>query len=109
MTKILYITSKSIYTCAAQSTLIDIIAAQKEHGNDVGVLLIQDSTLACWKGAENIISDATDMGIKIYAIKEDLEARGIIGDKANSKIKQVNYDEAITVIMDKYEKVITWC
>ena len=109
MTKILYITSKSIYTCAAQGTLLDIIVAQKEHGNDVGVLLIQDSTLACWKGSENIISDASDHGITIYAIKEDLEARGIIGDNANPKIKQVNYDEAITVIMDKYEKVITWC
>jgi len=109
MIKLLYITSKSIYTCAAQGTLLDITAAQKEHGNDVGILLIQDSTLACWKGAENIISDATEHGITIYAIKEDLEARGIIGDKVNSKIKQVNYDEAISVIMDKYDKVITWC
>ena len=109
MTKVLYITSKSIYTCATQGTLLDIAASQKEKGNDVGILLIQDSTLACWKGAENIIADALSHGINIYAIKEDLEARGIIGDKAISKIKQVNYDEAITVIMDKYEKVITWC
>ncbi len=109
MTKLLYITSKSIYTCAAQGTLLDITAAQKEHGDDVAILLIQDSTLACWNGAENIIADAISHGIEIYAIKEDLEARGIIGDKVNPKIKQVNYDEAITVIMDKYEKVITWC
>jgi sulfur relay protein TusB/DsrH len=109
MTKLLYITSKSIYTCATQGTLLDIVAAQKEKGNDVGVLLIQDSTLVCWKGAENIISDATGFGIKIYAIKEDLEARGIIGDNVNPEIMQVNYDEAISVIMDKYEKVITWC
>jgi sulfur relay protein TusB/DsrH len=109
MSKLLYITSKSIYTCAAQSTLLDIIATQKQKGHDVSVLLIQDSTLACWKGAENIIADATSHGITIYAIKEDLEARGIIGDNANPKIKQVNYDEAITVIMDEYEKVITWC
>ena len=109
MTKLLYITSKSIYTCASQGTLLDITAAQKEKGNDVGILLIQDSTLAFWKGAENIIADATVLGFKIYAQKEDLEARGIIGDKVNPKIKQVNYDESIAIIMDKYEKVITWC
>ncbi len=109
MTKLLYITSKSIYTCATQGTLLDIIAAQTENGNEVGILLIQDSTLACWKDSENIVSDAIDHGITIYAIKEDLEARGIIGNKVNPKIKQVNYDEAIAVIMDKYEKVITWC
>jgi len=109
MTKLLYITSKSIYTCAAQGTLLDIIMAQKEKGIDVGVLLIQDSTLACFKGAMNIIADATSFGVDIYAIKEDLEARGINGDSVNPSIKQVTYDEAITVIMDKYEKVITWC
>ncbi|HUU76796.1 MAG TPA: sulfurtransferase complex subunit TusB [candidate division Zixibacteria bacterium] len=109
MAKILYLTSKSIYTCAAQGTLLDIIKKQKENGHDVAVLLIQDSTLACWKGAKNIISEAATHGIDIFAIKEDLEARGIIDDKVHPDIKQVNYEQAISVIMDKYEKVITWC
>ncbi len=109
MTKVLYITSKSIYVCASQGTLLDITMAQKEKGNEVGILLIQDSTLACWNSGVNIIADAADFGIDVYALKEDLEARGIIGDNVHTAIKQVNYDEAISVIMDKYEKVITWC
>ena len=109
MTKILFITSKSIYTCAAQGTLLDITKNQKEHGNDVGVLLIQDSTLACWKGGKNIIADAAEFGITVYAIKEDLEARGIFGDNVHPDIKQIDYDETISLIMDKYEKVIAWC
>ena len=109
MTKVLYITSKSIYVCASQATLLDITLAQKEKGNEVGILLIQDSTLACWNSSVNIIADAANQGIDIFAIKEDLEARGMIGDKVHPDIKQVNYDEAISIIMDKYEKVITWC
>jgi sulfur relay protein TusB/DsrH len=109
MTKVLYITSKSIYTCAAQGTLLDVAKKQMAKGHDIGILLIQDSTLACWKGGKNIIAEAAKSGAKIFAIKEDLVARGIIGDKIHSDIKQVNYDEAISVIMDQYEKVITWC
>ncbi|MFW9924718.1 MAG: sulfurtransferase complex subunit TusB [Candidatus Thorarchaeota archaeon] len=109
MEKILYITSKSIYTCAAQRTLLEIITKQVEKGYTVGVLLIQDSTLACWKDGKNVISEASEKGIEVYAIKEDLDARGIIGDKIHPSIKPVNYDEAMRLIMEKFEKVITWC
>ena len=109
MAKILFLASKSVYTCAAQGTLLEIIKKQMEHGHEVGVLLLQDSTLACWKNAKNIITDAAGQDVTIFAIKEDLEARGIIGDKAHPKIKQVNYEDAISVIMDDYDKVITWC
>lgn len=109
MVKVLYITSKSIYTCAAQGTLLDITKSQMDSGHEVGVLLIQDSTLACWKGGKNIIAEAAAHGINVYAIKEDLEARGIIGDLVHPGIKQVDYDQSIALIMDKYEKVITWC
>lgn len=45
MTKILYITSKSVYTCAAQGTLLEIIQSQMKKGHEVGVLLLQDSVL----------------------------------------------------------------
>ncbi|MHA1124779.1 MAG: sulfurtransferase complex subunit TusB [Candidatus Heimdallarchaeota archaeon] len=109
MTKILYITSKSVYTCAAQGTLLDIIQSQMKKGHEVGVLLLQDSVLACWKGGQNVVAEAAKHGTNIYAIKEDLDARGIIGDKIHPEIKPVNYDESISIIMDKYEKVITWC
>jgi len=109
MVKVLYITSKSIYTCAAQSTLLDIMKIQKEKGNEVGVLMIQDATLACWKGGSNIIAMACSEGINVYAQKEDLVARGIVGEKVLPEVKQVTYDESITLIMDDYEKVITWC
>ncbi|NHK31879.1 MAG: hypothetical protein FK730_11040 [Asgard group archaeon] len=109
MAKVLYITSKSIYICAAQGTLLDITKAQIAKGHEVGILLIQDSTLACWKGGQNIISEAASNGATIFAIKEDLDARGIIGENIHPDIKPVNYDDAISVIMDKYEKVITWC
>ncbi len=109
VTKVLYITSKSIYTCAAQGTLLDITKAQIKKGHEIGILLIQDSTLACWKGGQNIIAEAASHGATIFAIKEDLDARGIIGSNIHPDIKPVNYDEAISIIMDKYEKVITWC
>ena len=109
MVKVLYITSKSIYTCAAQRTLLDITKAQMENGHEVGVLLIQDSTLACWKEGKNVISEAAAQGVSVYAVKEDLEARGIIGDRVHPAIQQVDYDESIKLIMDTYEKVITWC
>jgi sulfur relay protein TusB/DsrH len=109
MTKILYLTSKSIYTCAAQGTLLEIILKQINNGHQVAVLLIQDSTLACWKGSNNIISQAAQKGVSIYAIEEDLEARGIIEEKRHKGIQAIDYEQTISLIMDKYEKVITWC
>ena len=109
MKKVLYIATKSLYAGAAQKTLLDIVKNQKEKGNKVGILLIQDSTLACWKGGQSIVAEAVSHGIEVYAVVEDLKARGIIGDKVHPNVKQVNYDQAINIIMDKYEKVNTWC
>ncbi|MCK5183556.1 MAG: hypothetical protein KAQ95_04555 [Candidatus Heimdallarchaeota archaeon] len=109
MKKVLYIATKSLYAGAAQKTLLDIVKNQKEKGNEVGILLIQDSTLACWKGGQSIVAEAVSHGIDVYAVVEDLKARGIIGDKVHPNVKQVNYDQAINIIMDKYEKVNTWC
>ncbi len=109
MMKVLFIASKSIYTCAAQTTLLEIITTQKEKGNEVGILMIHDATLACRKGGTNIIATACVEGIKVYAQKEDLRARGIIDDKVCTGIEQVDYDRSINLIMDEYEKVITWC
>ena len=109
MANILYLTSKSIYVCAAQRTLIDIIEHQVKKGHKVSVLLIQDSTLAARKNSKNIIIEAASKGISIYAQKEDLDARGILDENLDPNIKAVTYDQSIELIMEKNEKVITWC
>ena len=47
-----------------------------------------------------------DNDIKIFAIKDDLAARGY-PDFSNEGVDVVDYDSAVDLIMEKYDSVIT--
>ena len=49
-----------------------------KKSSDSKVLLIEDAVIAAKKGiVDDIIKKIQDQGVKIYALKEDLEARGL--------------------------------
>jgi len=49
-----------------------------KKSSDSKVLLIEDAVIAAKKGiVDDIIKKIQDQGVKVYALKEDLEARGL--------------------------------
>lgn len=43
---------------------------------------------------------------EIFVMKDDLAARGFRG-KATGKFKEIDYDEAVDVIMERYDRTVT--
>lgn len=44
-------------------------------------------------------------GATFYALNEDLQTRGFSDSEIDSRVKVINYDELVDLIMDKYEKL----
>ena len=68
-----------------------------------GILLIQNGVLLCNATPEwmkDIVDRAVSSNVKIYACKEDVEARGI----SSSKFDLLSYDEIID-LFEKYDRI----
>lgn len=85
---------------------ISIKLALEHEGHDVGICLLQDAVYFGCKGKtgnENLAT-AIERGITIFAVKRDVELRGLI-KLTRPEIKVLGYDEIIDLILD-YERVI---
>lgn len=72
------------------NTALDFLEKQKEMGDEIALLLLQDGVYS------------PPSGYDVYACQEDLEARGLeVGEKA------VSYEEIIKIVF-AYDKVFTW-
>jgi len=68
-----------------------------------GALLIEDGTY--FLKPPTVFKGLSDECEKIYALERDLEARGL---SAPEGVEVVDFSEAIDLIMDKYDKMISW-
>ena len=68
-----------------------------------GVLFIEDGIYHCTDGAS---LSAIDSQVKLYALREDLMARGLI-DKNTAEAETVNYDGFVQLCCE-YDKVVSW-
>lgn len=83
----------------------EVVGALKNGGHDIGILLAQDGVYSIDKGC-NTSSDIKGLGVPIYAIKHHVEERGL-NDRLVADAEMVEYNEAVDLIMEKYDKVIS--
>jgi sulfur relay protein TusB/DsrH len=96
------ILSKSPFSGQYES-LIEIAhkAANKEK---VGILLIQDASVAAT--IKDYCKKLADNGVRLYALKEDCEARGLL-EKVEKDVKMVDYEGWVKLVMDEYERIVS--
>jgi sulfur relay protein TusB/DsrH len=87
--------------------LIQILATEHENDNKdtkVAFLFMQNAVLLFrnWR-FEDTYNIMLENNIDIYVSKSDVIARGI--DVSDKKVNQLTYEEIVTLIMDKSEKV----
>jgi len=100
----LIILSKSPFVGDYASILaIALRAAQK--GEKVGVLHIHDSCIALTSDAYS--EKLVDAGLKVYALKADCEARGLL-KKIKKGVKIVDYNDWVKLVMDEYDRIVSW-
>ncbi|MHA2004215.1 MAG: sulfurtransferase complex subunit TusB [Candidatus Thorarchaeota archaeon] len=83
----------------------EVVDALKAGGHDIGILLAQDGVYSIDKGC-NTSSDIEGLGVPVFAIKHHVEERGL-GDRLVVDAEMVEYDGAVDLIMEKYDKVIS--
>lgn len=73
--------------------------------NEKGVLLFEDAVY--YATAEQKRKELLLQNYSIYAIKEELDARGF-GDFSAEGVELIGYDEAVDIIMERYDKVVSF-
>ena len=84
----------------------DIAAASRVASGCL--LLIEDGVLSAVNGspARELLQRLIDEGVQVYALSEDLEARGLKGVFMLEGIQTVDYDGFVALV-EKYE-VVPW-
>jgi sulfur relay protein TusB/DsrH len=73
--------------------------------NEKGVLLFEDAIY--YATVEQKRKELLSKEYSIYAIKEELDARGF-GDFSAEGVELIGYDEAVDIIMKRYDKVVSF-
>ncbi len=86
----------------------ELASMQKEEGNDVGMVLMQDAVLITKKSEKSkMLEEIMVNGINIYVIEADCNARGI-NEMIIEGVKKVGYEEFIDLVMENYEKTVSF-
>jgi sulfur relay protein TusB/DsrH len=101
---LLIILSKSPFVYDYAS-IFDMALRAVQKGEKVGVMHIHDSCMALTSGKYS--KKLVDAGLKVYALKADCEARGLI-KKIKEGVKIVDYKDWVRLVMDKYDRTVSW-
>lgn len=76
---------------------------------DASILLIEDAVVASLQNTSQSskITSACESGIKIYALREDLKARGLPEDRVMAQINLVDYAGFVKLACDN-DRVQSW-
>lgn len=85
--------------------LDEVVTALKAAGHEVGMLLAQDGVYSIDTGC-SASKGIEDLGVPVFALKHHIEERGI-GNRLAVDAKLIEYDDAIDIIMEKYDKIVS--
>jgi sulfur relay protein TusB/DsrH len=84
----------------------EVVDALRTQGIDTDLLLVQDGVYLADKGCPHS-AEIVDLKVKVHASKHHIEERGI-GARLVGDVQQVDYPEIIDLLMEKYDKVISF-
>ena len=103
----IYLVGKSPLRSIEPEELLNIVTIQNRNKLEVGILFLSDSVVGVTsKPFVEKLKKIADAGVKLYALKPDLDARGI--KNTPDFVKQVGYDGFVDLVADKYEKIYSW-
>jgi len=100
----LIIWSKSLFISDYES-LIQLVSRAVEKGENVAILHIQDACTAVT--LDRYLKRVIPLGIEVYALKEDCEARGLL-QKIKNEVRTVDYKGWVDLVMNKHDKIVSW-
>jgi len=101
---LLIILSKSPFVGNFDSVL-KMASEMVERGEKVGILHIQDACITLT--LPEYIGKMADHRLKLYGLKADCEARGLL-KKIDKRVIVVDYQGWVKLVMDEYDKIVSW-
>ncbi len=85
--------------------VLDMAVRAVQKGEKVGVLHIHNSCFALTldEYSERLVG----AGLHVYALKADCEARGLLR-KIKKGVKIVDYKDWVRLVMEDYERIVSW-
>ncbi|TFG16584.1 MAG: sulfurtransferase complex subunit TusB [Promethearchaeota archaeon] len=89
--------------------LLPILKAQIKKNHGISFVLIHDGVIGLSKKGKipKAMSELLDLDITIYALKPDMNARGIPINQLHDKVNTIDYNELVDVL-ESTQKVISW-
>lgn len=100
----LIILSKSPFVGSFDS-ILKMASEMVEMGEKVGILHIQDACIALT--LPEYIRKIMGHKLRLYGLKADCEARGLL-KKIDKRVTIVNYKGWVRLVMDEYDKIVSW-
>ncbi len=100
----LIILSKSSSTGSYES-LLKMTESASLKGEKVSVLHIQDACITVT--IEEHCARLVDVGVKLYALKADCEARGLL-NRLRKHVKAIDYREWVRLMMKEQGSIVSW-
>ncbi|MFX0211269.1 MAG: sulfurtransferase complex subunit TusB [Candidatus Hodarchaeota archaeon] len=107
---ILYLVTRSPFRSSRVRTALSLIEIHLQNQQPVGLILLNDSVIACVKGSsfETQLTNLNAMGLKLFVSATDLKARGIKDSKVFEYCELMTYETLVDQIMDETNKVVSW-
>jgi len=86
-------------------SILKMILEMVRMGQKVGILHIQDACIALT--LPEYLRKIEVHGVELYGLKADCEARGLL-EKIDERVTIVGYEGWVKLVMDKYDKIVSW-
>ena len=100
----LIILSKSPFV-GDYASILEMAFRAVQKGERVGVLHIHNSCFALT--SDEYSKKLVDAGLDVYVLKADCEARGLL-KKIKKDAKIVDYKDWVRLVMDEYDRIVSW-
>ena len=87
------------------ASILNMALRTVQKGEKVGVLHIHDSCTALT--SDKYSKKLAEAGLNVYALKADCEARGLL-KKIKKRAKIVDYRDWVKLVMDEYDRIVSW-
>jgi len=106
---IIYLFGYSINNYKPFIKLINIINKQKKLGAEITFVFMHDSVIGLTKKSEvnTQLSTLLDLPISFYILLPDLKARGINPNYVVDKIRKIEYEELVDLLVSN-SRIISW-
>jgi len=111
----LYLVTKSPFIHNDPFEAVRVAVLQRVKEEKIGLILLQDAVLGAKRGQfsekesfEQLIIEAMGRGVNVYVLEPDLRARAIKPEEVIENILRIGYPEAVDLIMNEYEHIVSW-